>query len=35
MGFVCGIAVATDKQTFYFPIAHAMTENLDEGTNLG
>jgi DNA polymerase I-like protein with 3'-5' exonuclease and polymerase domains len=29
-GFVCGIAVATDKQTLYFPIAHAMTENLDK-----
>ena len=28
-GFVCGIAVATKKQTFYFPIAHAMTGNLD------
>jgi DNA polymerase I-like protein with 3'-5' exonuclease and polymerase domains len=29
-GFVCGIAIATDKQTLYFPIAHAMTENLDK-----
>ena len=28
-GFVCGIAVATKNQTFYFPIAHAMTGNLD------
>jgi DNA polymerase I-like protein with 3'-5' exonuclease and polymerase domains len=29
VGFVCGIAIATSKQTFYFPIAHAMTDNLD------
>jgi DNA polymerase I-like protein with 3'-5' exonuclease and polymerase domains len=28
-GFVCGIAVATSKQNLYFPIAHAMTSNLD------
>jgi len=28
-GFVTGIAIATSKQTLYFPIAHAMTENLD------
>ena len=28
-GFVCGIAVATDKQTLYFPIAHAKTDNLN------
>jgi len=28
-GFVCGIAIATDKQTVYYPIAHAMTDNLD------
>ena len=28
-GFVCGIAVATSKQKLYFPIAHAMTSNLD------
>ena len=25
-GFVCGIAIATNKQTLYFPIAHAMTD---------
>lgn len=28
-GFVCGIAIATDNQTVYFPIAHAKTDNLD------
>ena len=28
-GYVCGIAVATEKQTMYFPIRHAMTDNLD------
>ena len=28
-GFVTGIAVATKKQTFYFPIAHHMTDNLN------
>jgi len=28
-GFVTGIAVATHKQTLYFPIQHAMTSNLD------
>ena len=28
-GFVCGIAIATDKQTVYFPIAHDKTDNLD------
>ena len=28
-GFVCGIAIATSKQNLYFPIAHAMTSNLD------
>jgi len=28
-GFVCGIAVATSKQNLYFPIAHAMTSNLN------
>ena len=28
-GFVCGIAIATKKQTLYFPIAHNMTENLN------
>ena len=27
-GFVCGIAVATGKQTFYFPIKHAHTANI-------
>ena len=27
-GFVTGIAIATKKQTFYFPIQHAHTENL-------
>ena len=31
-GFVCGIAIATNKQTLYFPIAHAMTDNLDPTT---
>ena len=29
VGYVCGIAVATGKQTMYFPIRHAMTGNLD------
>lgn len=29
-GFVCGIGIATDKQTFYFPINHAHSDNLDE-----
>jgi len=29
-GYVCGIAVATHKQTLYFPINHAMTDNLDK-----
>ena len=28
-GFVCGIAIATSKQTFYFPIRHARTSNHD------
>ena len=28
-GFVTGIAIATKKQTLYFPIAHHMTDNLD------
>ena len=28
-GFVTGIAVATKKQTMYFPIAHHMTDNLN------
>ena len=28
-GYVCGIAVATHKQTFYFPIKHSMTDNLN------
>ena len=28
-GFVTGIAIATKNQTFYFPIAHHMTENLN------
>jgi len=28
-GFVCGIAIATKKQTLYFPIAHIMTDNLN------
>ena len=28
-GFVCGIAIATKKQTLYFPIAHHMTDNLN------
>jgi DNA polymerase I-like protein with 3'-5' exonuclease and polymerase domains len=27
-GFVTGIAIATKKQTFYFPIQHAHTDNL-------
>ena len=27
-GFVCGIAIATDKEKYYLPIAHAGTENL-------
>ena len=27
-GFVCGIGIATDKQTFYFPINHAHTANI-------
>jgi len=27
-GFVTGIAIATKKQTFYFPIKHAHTDNL-------
>ena len=27
-GFVTGIAIATKNQTLYFPIAHAMTDNL-------
>ena len=27
-GFVCGIAVATGKQTLYFPIKHVMTDNI-------
>ena len=31
-GFVTGIAIATSKQTLYFPIAHAMTDNLDPTT---
>ena len=29
VGFVCGIAIATKKQTLYFPIKHAHTDNLD------
>ena len=28
-GFVTGIAIATSRQTLYFPIAHAMTDNLN------
>ena len=28
-GYVCGIAVATHKQTLYFPINHSMTDNLN------
>jgi len=28
-GFVTGIAIATKKQTLYFPIAHNMTDNLN------
>jgi DNA polymerase I-like protein with 3'-5' exonuclease and polymerase domains len=28
-GYVCGIAVATHKQTFYFPINHKYTDNLN------
>ena len=28
-GFVTGIAIATKKQTMYFPIAHHMTDNLN------
>ena len=28
-GFVTGIAIATKKQTLYFPIAHHMTDNLN------
>ena len=27
-GFVCGIAIATGKQTLYFPIKHAHTDNI-------
>jgi DNA polymerase I-like protein with 3'-5' exonuclease and polymerase domains len=27
-GFVCGIAIATDKEKYYLPIAHAGTGNL-------
>ena len=29
IGSVCGIAIATKKQTLYFPINHAHTDNLD------
>ena len=29
IGFVCGIAIATKKQTLYFPINHAHTDNLN------
>ena len=29
MGSVCGIAIATKKQTLYFPINHAHTDNLN------
>ena len=25
-GFICGVAVATDKETTYFPISHADTD---------
>jgi len=28
-GFVCGIAIATEKKSLYFPIAHNMTDNLN------
>ena len=28
-GYVCGIAVATHKQTLYFPINHKYTDNLN------
>jgi DNA polymerase I-like protein with 3'-5' exonuclease and polymerase domains len=28
-GFVTGIAIATNKKTLYFPIAHHMTDNLN------
>ena len=28
-GFVTGIAIATEKKTLYFPIAHHMTDNLN------
>jgi len=28
-GFVCGIAIATGKQTLYFPIKHAHTDNIE------
>ena len=28
-GFVCGIAIATGKQTLYFPIQHAHTDNIE------
>ncbi len=27
-GFVCGIAIATSKQTLYFPLKHVMTDNI-------
>ncbi len=27
-GFVCGIAIASDKQTLYFPLKHAHTDNI-------
>ena len=27
-GFVCGIAIASDKQTLYFPLKHAHTANI-------
>jgi len=27
-GFVCGIAIATGKDTYYFPIRHAHTDNI-------
>ncbi len=27
-GFVCGIAIATSKQTLYFPIKHIQTDNI-------
>ena len=29
VGFVCGIGIATDKQTWYFPINHEQTDNHD------